>query len=151
MCVSDTASNLHPSGILNELGPGWAQIDGVRLGPVSKHVPTLQATKAGGSCPFMNAKAKAKHNFKEAILAQPVDVEELGKQGRRKGVCPYYIARSAVPEAQLVLLPYSALLAQVSQTAFMMWAQAHNSRLDHGTPYWPSASMFYIIRDELEI
>lgn len=62
----------------------------------------------------MKAKPKAKDNFKEAILAQPVDVEELGKQGRRKGVCPYYTARSAVPDAQLVLLPYSALLAQVS-------------------------------------
>jgi len=43
-----------------------------------------------------------------------VDVEELGKLGRRKLVCPYYTARSAVPEAQLVLLPYSALLSQVS-------------------------------------
>lgn len=47
-------------------------------------------------------------------MAQPVDVEELGKLGRRKMVCPYYTARSAVPDAQLVLLPYSALLAQVS-------------------------------------
>ena len=83
------------------------------MGPVSKHVLILQAIKVGGSCPFMKAKAKAKNNFQEAILAQPVDVEELGKQGRRKGVCPYYTARSAVPEAQLVLLPYSALLAQV--------------------------------------
>ena len=42
-----------------------------------------------------------------------MDVEELGKLGRRKLVCPYYTARSAVPDAQLVLLPYSALLAQV--------------------------------------
>ena len=62
----------------------------------------------------MKAKPKAKDNFREAILTQPVDVEELGKQGRRKGVCPYYTARSAVPDAQLVLLPYSALLAEVS-------------------------------------
>lgn len=63
----------------------------------------------------MKAKPRAKENFQDAILAQPVDVEELGKQGRRKGLCPYYTARSAVPDAQLVLLPYSALLAQVSQ------------------------------------
>ena len=62
----------------------------------------------------MRGKTKAKGNFKEAILAQPVDVEELGRLGRRKMVCPYYTARSAVPEAQLVLLPYSALLSQVS-------------------------------------
>ena len=67
----------------------------------------------------MKAKSKAKDNFKEAILSQPVDVEELGKQGRRKSVCPYYTARSAMPDAQLVLLPYSALLAQVRQTVSM--------------------------------
>jgi len=62
----------------------------------------------------LRGKTKAKDNLKEAILAQPVDVEELGRLGRRKMVCPYYTARSAVPEAQLVLLPYSALLSQVS-------------------------------------
>ena len=66
----------------------------------------------------MRSTAKARDNFKEAILAQPVDVEELGKQGRRKMVCPYYTARSAVPDAQLVLLPYSALLAQVTQVSW---------------------------------
>ena len=84
----------------------------------------MQATKAAGSCPFLKAKAKSKENFKEAILAQPVDVEELGKQGRRKLVCPYYTARSAVPDVQLVLLPYSAVLAQVSQQ-FALHGRGH--------------------------
>lgn len=96
----------------------WVQALEVKLGTVSKLVP-FQAIKGGGSCPFMKAKSKAKDNFKEAILSQPVDVEELGKQGRRKSVCPYYTARSAMPDAQLVLLPYSALLAQVRQTVSM--------------------------------
>lgn len=124
----NASSNLHSCHVWStkwvQVGVrwGWGQIG---LGPVSKHVLILQAIKAGGSCPFMKAKAKAKNNFKEAILAQPVDVEEVGKQGRRKGVCPYYTARSAVPEAQLVLLPYSALLAQVSET----WAWAYRSWL----------------------
>ena len=73
-----------------------------------------QVKRTGGACPFLQAETKAKDNFKEAILAQPIDVEELGRLGRRKMVCPYYTARSGLPEAQLVLLPYSALLAQVS-------------------------------------
>lgn len=77
----------------------------------------------------MKAKNKAKDNFKEAILAQPMDVEELGKQGRRKLVCPYYTARSAVPDAQLVLLPYSALVAQVRWTVFMTSGMAYSSWL----------------------
>ena len=40
-----------------------------------------------------------------------MDVEELGALGRRKGVCPYYAARGAATAADIVLLPYSALLS----------------------------------------
>ena len=110
------------SQVLNtHLGPHWGLV-----GSTQQACADVQATKAAGSCPFLKAKAKAKENFKEAILAQPVDVEELGKQGRRKVVCPYYTARSAVPDAQLVLLPYSALLAQVSQH-FSLHGRGHTS------------------------
>ena len=48
----------------------------------------------------------------EAVLAAPMDVEELARLGRRRGACPYYAARAALPEADLVLLPYAALLSQ---------------------------------------
>lgn len=53
-------------------------------------------------------------SLQDALLAQPMDVEDLAKVGRRQKLCPYYTARSAIPEAHLVLLPYSTLLAQVS-------------------------------------
>jgi hypothetical protein len=43
-----------------------------------------------------------------------MDVEDLARLGRRTEACPYYAARAALPEADLVLLPYSALLAQVA-------------------------------------
>lgn len=46
------------------------------------------------------------------MLAAPMDVEELARLGRRRGACPYYGARAALPEADLVLLPYAALLSQ---------------------------------------
>ena len=49
----------------------------------------------------------------DALLAVPMDVEDLGKLGRRKEACPYYASRAALPEADLVLLPYAALLLQV--------------------------------------
>lgn len=49
----------------------------------------------------------------ERILGQPMDVEELSRVGAQKAVCPYYSARSAVPGADIVLLPYGALLSKV--------------------------------------
>ena len=51
-------------------------------------------------------------SMQEAMLAAPMDVEELARLGRRQGACPYYAARAAMPEADLVLLPYAALLSQ---------------------------------------
>ncbi len=53
----------------------------------------------------------------DAVLAVPMDVEDLGKLGRRKEACPYYAARAALLEADLVLLPYAALLLQVGNLA----------------------------------
>ncbi len=44
----------------------------------------------------------------------PMDVEDMARLGRRKELCPYYAARAALPEADLVLLPYPALLLKVT-------------------------------------
>ena len=46
-------------------------------------------------------------------MKAPIDVEELSRLGGRRGVCPYYASRAAVPAADFILLPYSALLSQV--------------------------------------
>lgn len=53
------------------------------------------------------------------MLALPMDVEDLGKLGRRRAVCPYYATRAAVPQADLVLLPYAALLLQANHSALV--------------------------------
>ena len=45
-----------------------------------------------------------------------MDIEELARQGRAKGVCPYYAARAAAARARLVLLPYGALLSPARPT-----------------------------------
>jgi chromosome transmission fidelity protein 1 len=43
-----------------------------------------------------------------------MDVEELSRLGSRRASCPYYASRSALPAADLVLLPYAGLLSHVS-------------------------------------
>ncbi len=50
--------------------------------------------------------------WQERMLAEPMDVEELSQLGERQGVCPYYTSRAALPSADIVLLPYSALLVK---------------------------------------
>ena len=39
-------------------------------------------------------------------------MEELARLGQRRSLCPYYAARALQQHADLVVLPYSALLVQ---------------------------------------
>ena len=55
----------------------------------------------------------------DLILDHPMDVEDLGRAGRQHDVCPYYAARCAAAVADLVLLPYSALLQEVPLVAVL--------------------------------
>ncbi|KAH8387378.1 hypothetical protein KR093_006717, partial [Drosophila rubida] len=67
-------------------------------------------------------------------LLEPLDIEELAKQGASCGSCPYYAARAAQPQAQLVLLPYQLLLQRNSRQqlgidlrgAIIVVDEAHN-------------------------
>ena len=74
----------------------------------------LQAKHAAGGCPFLTASARSRASFLDTLLAAPLDVEALAGLGRRRALCPYYGARAALPEADLVLVPYGALLLEVS-------------------------------------
>ena len=47
----------------------------------------------------------------EAMLKAPLDVEDLGKLGKKWSCCPYYAARQTQSHADVVFMPYSALLS----------------------------------------
>ena len=72
--------------------------------------------------------------LKDLVLASPADVEDLARMGRARRACPYYAARLAVPEADVVLAPYSALLSADARLALgldpegsvVVFDEAHN-------------------------
>jgi hypothetical protein len=72
--------------------------------------PTRTKKPSKGGCPFLRSSASAAANFQAALLAGPLDVEELARLGRQQAVCPYYGSRRAVPSADVLLVPYSAVL-----------------------------------------
>ncbi|PRT55808.1 ATP-dependent DNA helicase CHL1 [Wickerhamiella sorbophila] len=51
--------------------------------------------------------------FAEIVLADIMDIEELGNLGTQLEVCPYYRARDMVPFCEVIVLPYQ-LLVQAS-------------------------------------
>lgn len=51
----------------------------------------------------------------EIIQMEALDIEDLVRIGRDIGGCPYYVSRSMMPAADLVVLPYQSLLSKSSR------------------------------------
>jgi len=86
------------------------------------------------ACPFLSKRRGAMLELKEAALAKPMDIEDLVRLGETRRACPYYAARSALPEADLVLMPYASLLHADTreilgirlENAVVIFDEAHN-------------------------
>uniref|UniRef100_A0A6G1S6L6 Putative ATP-dependent RNA helicase DDX11-like protein 8 n=1 Tax=Aceria tosichella TaxID=561515 RepID=A0A6G1S6L6_9ACAR len=72
-------------------------------------------TKSEKRCPYI--KAKEVNQLKDDILSSVYDIEDLVSRGRTKGACPYYASRMAIPEAELIVLPYNNLLHRETRMA----------------------------------
>jgi chromosome transmission fidelity protein 1 len=101
--------------------------------------PKKKAAKpsCGNGCPYIHGRKarRAGAALRDALLATPLDVEDLARLGRRTGACPYYAARRALPRADVVLAPYSAVLSSESREALglsdlsgcaVVFDEAHN-------------------------
>ncbi|KAF8837930.1 DNA repair helicase [Paxillus ammoniavirescens] len=56
-------------------------------------------------------------DFRDQILAVPKDIEDLAAAGQNAQTCPYYGSRRAIPQAELVTLPYNLLLQKTARDA----------------------------------
>ncbi|RDB17932.1 ATP-dependent DNA helicase CHL1 [Hypsizygus marmoreus] len=56
-------------------------------------------------------------DFRDQILASPKDIEDLATAGRMAQTCPYFGARRAIPQAEVVTLPYNLLLQKSAREA----------------------------------
>lgn len=81
LCINDKVSRLENATAINEAC-----------------VELQQASSPSGRCPHMPAKDDdgALIEFRDHALAKIRDIEDLGKLGKRLGICPYYASRPAV-------------------------------------------------------
>ncbi|XP_077373159.1 ATP-dependent DNA helicase DDX11 [Festucalex cinctus] len=66
-------------------------------------------------CPYN--KVSALQQMRDELLGSVHDIEQLLKLGRESHSCPYYATRLAVPQAQLVVLPYQMVLHEATRRA----------------------------------
>ncbi|KAJ7069950.1 helicase C-terminal domain-containing protein [Mycena amicta] len=56
-------------------------------------------------------------DFRDQILSTPKDIEDLASVGRLAHTCPYFGSRRAIPQAELVTLPYNLLIQKTAREA----------------------------------
>ncbi|KAL1138859.1 hypothetical protein AAG570_008921 [Ranatra chinensis] len=73
----------------------------------------VKRCKSSTGCSMM----KGVLSLGEEAIASIHDVEELTAKGKSLGSCPYYASRGAVPDAQVVVVPYNILLHKSTRDA----------------------------------
>ncbi|KAF8579814.1 DNA repair helicase [Ramaria rubella] len=75
--------------------------------------------KKGKRCPHLPPPDEEHKmlEFRDHVLATPKDIEELVTIGKELNTCPYFGSRRAIPQAQLVTLPYNLLLQKSARDA----------------------------------
>ncbi|XP_017055079.1 ATP-dependent DNA helicase DDX11 [Drosophila ficusphila] len=104
LCCNPQVRSLKNVGLMNERCLEMAtQKD--QPNPTKKSRLTM---KANGRCSFKAAALV--DSLRDLALSEPLDIEELANEGIACGGCSYYASRSALKQAQLILLPYQLLL-----------------------------------------
>ncbi|KAL9711122.1 ATP-dependent DNA helicase chl1 [Leucoagaricus gongylophorus] len=79
----------------------------------------LLSEKGDKRCPHLPSRDEdiKMIDLRDQILAVPKDIEDLAEAGRLTETCPYFGSRRAIPQAELVTLPYNLLLQKSAREA----------------------------------
>ncbi|ETN58517.1 regulator of telomere elongation helicase 1 rtel1 [Anopheles darlingi] len=111
LCINPDVRKLKSNTLINERclellkkgGKGKAVNEGGE-----ENSGTKKRRKIAQSCPYYNQRAI--EGLKNGTLFEVPDIEDLVKAGKREKACPYYASRAAVPDAQLLMVPYQLIL-----------------------------------------
>ncbi|KZF21810.1 ATP-dependent RNA helicase CHL1 [Xylona heveae TC161] len=81
--------------------------------PTAINEKCLDLQQPGASkCPFLPTKEDQVlvHEFRDHVMANVRDIEDMGVLGKKLGICPYYASRSSIPPSEIITLPYPLLL-----------------------------------------
>ncbi|PIL32767.1 hypothetical protein GSI_04884 [Ganoderma sinense ZZ0214-1] len=90
-----------------------------KVGDLDEACRQMLGEKGKNRCPHLPPADEETRmlDLRDQILATPKDIEELSSIGQAADTCPYFGSRRAIPQAQLVLLPYNLLLQKTAREA----------------------------------
>ena len=62
----------------------------------------IKQSKTSSTCPFLDTKRI--QSVRDASLVEIADIESLVQSGKKEKACPYYAARNALSDAQVLLI-----------------------------------------------
>lgn len=138
MCVNSAVNSL-PT--LNQINDKCLDLVGAKPPTLAKDSSSVQLSRLSGPpepnaafgvvpeespstmCSFLHTQRQ--NIFRDQLLAMPKDIEELVKMGQSGGECPYFATRSAIRNAELVILPYNTLLHEGTRDALGIDLRGH--------------------------
>lgn len=109
LCINPDVKKLNSAAMMNERCMDLQNATSKVVSDSSKKINNKKCR-----CPYLQRGSEAERTMIDMILAEPLDIEDLASLGKKRGVCPYYAARSASSETDIILAPYSSLI--VSET-----------------------------------
>lgn len=90
-----------------------------RLGNIDEKCRELLEGKQNKRCQYLPPVGDDTRilDLRDQILASPKDIEDLATAGKNTQTCPYYGSRRAIPQAELITLPYNLLLQKTAREA----------------------------------
>ncbi|KAG1743296.1 helicase C-terminal domain-containing protein [Suillus paluster] len=90
-----------------------------RSGDIDEKCRELMEGKQNKRCQYLPPASDDTRmlDLRDQILAFPKDIEDLATAGQNMQTCPYYGSRRAIPQAELVTLPYNLLLQKTAREA----------------------------------
>ncbi|XP_066907954.1 ATP-dependent DNA helicase DDX11 isoform X2 [Halyomorpha halys] len=112
-CINKDVNKYHSVSLVNEKCLQLQRNNKAKVTLKGEFGEKIKQKKCGSGCPKM----KGVTDLGEQLVATILDVEELKTMGEKTGSCPYYASRSAVSNAELVIVPYNTLLHKTTREA----------------------------------
>ncbi|XP_033095737.1 ATP-dependent DNA helicase DDX11-like [Anneissia japonica] len=115
LCVNEAVKKLSSLSLMNDRCLELQKNKKKESKKVDPTQPKKRAKVTGSGCPFYSATRF--EDFKDYVSLDVMDIEQLVHVGKEIKSCPYYGTRLAIPEAQVVVLPYNTLLHKSTRQA----------------------------------
>ncbi|XP_064085722.1 ATP-dependent DNA helicase DDX11-like [Macrobrachium nipponense] len=130
LCVNEAVTNLGNLSLINDRCTELQRGKKGRTSKVDGDDVVCKKKKVTSGCPYY--KNTALEKLADNLLLEVQDIEQMVSLGKKTKSCPYYGARYAVKDSQLVILPYNTLLHKGTREACQIKLKGNIVIVDEG-------------------